>query len=182
MKEMKDEELMVRYQKYADPNAFNELFRRYKGKIYGYLRSRVTDGGACDDIFQTTFLKMHQKKQKYSDKYPFSVWIFTICRNNMLDYFRKKRPDVDINNPKVNMAVEESEPEVESKIPEYAWQALPESQKVAIQMRYQSDQPFDEIARELKTSSQNVRKLISRGIQKLRFLLKGDSLGGKQSK
>lgn len=46
--------------------------------------------------------------------------------------------------------------------------SLSEREKQIIQLRYTEDKDFDEIARTLHLTSANVRKMISRGLQKLR--------------
>ena len=50
-------------------------------------------------------------------------------------------------------------------------QKLPDSQKVALQMRYVDDKTFEEISEKLNTSSENVRQIISRGIKRLKDLI-----------
>ena len=50
-------------------------------------------------------------------------------------------------------------------------QKLPKEQKLAVQMRYVDDKTFDEIAISLNTSSMNVRKVVSRGIKRLKQLM-----------
>ncbi len=55
-----------------------------------------------------------------------------------------------------------------SSLQEVDLTALSEREKQVIELRYTEDKDFDEIARALHLSPANVRKLISRGLQKLR--------------
>jgi DNA-directed RNA polymerase specialized sigma subunit len=52
--------------------------------------------------------------------------------------------------------------------PALSLEVLPQFQKEAIELRYQKDLSFSEIAKHLETSPSNVRQLISRGIKKLK--------------
>ena len=52
---------------------------------------------------------------------------------------------------------------------------LSENEKSALKERYYSDKDFSEIAQILKTSESNTRKIISRGLKKLRVKYKGEN-------
>ena len=162
---------MMRYKDLADVKAFDELFLRYQGKIYGYLYSRVSDKALCDDVFQNTFLKLHKNKRKFSDKYPFSPWLFTICRNAMIDAFRKQgRQEIPSDEvDRLSQQVEEAPPR--HTIPDEVIDALPDNQQKAIRLRYFKEYSFEKIADELNTSAHNARQLVSRGIKKIKFIL-----------
>src|SRR5689334_1053623 len=99
-----DEKLMESYQ-LGEENAFKEIYKRHSQKIYGYLRNNVHDKNAVDDLFQTTFMKLHHSRNLYNTSYPFLSWVFTICRNSMIDHFRKVGSLQEESNP---MALEKA--------------------------------------------------------------------------
>ena len=49
---------------------------------------------------------------------------------------------------------------------------LPETQRQALEMRYVSDSTFEQIAETLNLKPTNVRQVISRGLKRLRELIK----------
>ena len=53
---------------------------------------------------------------------------------------------------------------------------LPTQQKLAVEMRYYDEKTFEEIAEALNTSPINIRKLVSRGVKRLKEIIKE---GGK---
>ena len=53
---------------------------------------------------------------------------------------------------------------------------LSEKEKIALSLRYYEEHEFLEIAQKLNTSSANARKIISRGIKKLKSALVGGDL------
>ncbi|MFH1262722.1 MAG: sigma-70 family RNA polymerase sigma factor [Pseudomonadota bacterium] len=157
-----DEELMRAYQD-GDLSAFERLYRRYSGRLYGYFVGRLSDREVAGDLFQGAFLKLHEGRHRYDPSYPFAPWLFTIARNLLTDHFRKtgKEPTVELVPESITASAEPAR-----ELP--AWKVLTEPQRQAIRLRYGEDLRFDEIARKLETTPSNVRQLVSRGIRKLR--------------
>ena len=143
--------------------AFQVLYDRHKGKVYGYLQKRLTDRDAVDDLFQSIFTKLHKSRQQYGAKFPFVKWLYTICRSELIDHLRKPRPK---EAPLVE--VETAIATVTQSFDIAGEDLLSDKEKKALQLRYESDQEFHAIAHALETSESKARKIISRGIQKLR--------------
>ena len=171
MKSRTDKELMILYQKAADEKAFDELYRRYSGRLWGYLVKRINCTSVAEDMLQTVFMTLHKNKGKFNPKYPFSSWIFTICRNVMIDTIRKnKNREVVADLEQFASATPEYSITV---IPTEALQQLPKTQRTVIQLRYLSGMSFESIAQKINKTTENVRQMTSRGIKKLRKILKG---------
>lgn len=176
--ELSDEELMAHYQA-GDFAAFEILYRRHSGKVFEYLKKKVTVD-AAQELLQETFEKLHKSRGKYNSQYPFLPWLFTISRNTLFDFFKtaetklfhsSSSSPVLLDNLVVAVA-ESHSPHDLSQILE----VLPQNQKRAIELRYLHDWSFEKIADDMKTSETNARQIISRGIKKLRATLswKGD--------
>jgi RNA polymerase sigma factor (sigma-70 family) len=167
--EHNDEELMALYQD-GNEEAFNLLYKRNSSKIYSFLLNKLRNEEAANEIFQTTFLKLHKGRHLYNKDFPFLPWLFTICRNALNDHLRKKMVNKEIFNEKAFAnAVAESEYE-SSVLP-----SLPANQQMAIELRYLNGFSFEEISQKLNTTSSNVRQLISRGTRKIKtYVLKGE--------
>ena len=162
MTTLTDEELMQAYQ-LGDQKAFEELYRRHSAKVYGFVRSKVTSERA-DDVFQAIFMKLHISRSHYDPKFPFTPWLFTVCRSVLTDSFRKQgRNREDATGETIEMASETHE-----SIEAPSLKELPSNQREAVRLRFQEDLTIDEIAKKLETSPANVRQLISRAIRKLR--------------
>lgn len=168
MADLTDEELMRSYQK-GDFKAFEVLYGRYSGKVYGYLRKRVRSG--ADDVHQAVFMKLHEARFQYKDKFKFAPWLFTITRTVMLDHFRKeKRIFRNLNIDDVEVAAPGTLEQVPMGEIE-ALQDLSDSQKKVLAMRFDQGLEFDTMAQELNTSSANIRQQVSRAVRKLRQLV-----------
>jgi RNA polymerase sigma factor (sigma-70 family) len=158
-----DEELMLAYQ-LGDENAFRELYSRHSSRLFGFLRSKVRDEVKARDIFQSTFLKLHKSRARYNPAFPFTPWLFTICRNELLDALKKERRSIEDSVAQVperpNMG-----PESQANIG-----ILNASQQQALAMRFADNSSFEEIARALETSPANARQIVSRAVRALRSL------------
>jgi RNA polymerase sigma-70 factor (ECF subfamily) len=164
-----DEKLMELYQN-GEYMAFETLFHRHQSKVYAYLHKRVHDKNVIDDLFQNIFIKFHKSKDRYSSKYPVLAWLYTISRSELLDYYKKTKQDF-VELSENHMLSESSESETTISIGEE--KSLTKDEKEAIQLRYLSDHDFEEISNRLNTSPSNVRKIVSRGLQKLRLKYAG---------
>ena len=152
LSEKTDEELMLAYQ-LGDENAFRELYSRHSGRVLGFLRARVREESKARDIFQATFLKLHRSKSRYNSSLPFVPWLFTICRNELVDAIRKERRSLEDSQAFV------PEPAVlqTAGSAEVGLSQLSEVQQKAVQLRYGDESSFDEIAKALGTSPSNAR-------------------------
>ena len=74
-----DEELMEEYKKGGEA-AFNEIYLRYKKRVYGYLMKRVK-AEQSDDLFQQVFSRLHEKRYLFKEGDPFAPWFFTLIKN-----------------------------------------------------------------------------------------------------
>jgi RNA polymerase sigma factor (sigma-70 family) len=162
LEEKSDEELMLAYQ-FGDENAFRELYARHSGRVLGFLRSKIRDESKARDVFQATFLKLHKSRSLYNSDFPFTPWLFTICRSELLDSWKKER-----------RSIEDLASEIPERVkiePETAMADLGQlnvNQRHAIEMRFRNDSSFEEIAKALETSPANARQIVSRAIRILR--------------
>ena len=91
MNDISDEDLMLRIQRADDPEAFAELFRRYRARITSYTCRLLGDADEGENLAQETFLRLLEKGGLYSYPRRFSTWLFTIARRLLLDRHRAVR-------------------------------------------------------------------------------------------
>jgi RNA polymerase sigma-70 factor (ECF subfamily) len=155
---------MLAYQ-LGDENAFRELYARHSGRVLGFLRSKVREEAKARDIFQATFLKLHKSRSLYNPAFPFTPWLFTICRNELFDALRKQKRSIEDLTAEV--------PEIAATEPDKTavdLNLLSATQRQAVEMRFADDASFEEIAKALETSPTNARQIVSRAIRALRSL------------
>ncbi len=81
---------MLAYQR-GSTAAFEELFTRYRTRLFTYFRRSVGDVMQAEDLLQTLFLRAHRAKGTYQPAAAFSTWIYTIARNLVRDALDKER-------------------------------------------------------------------------------------------
>lgn len=168
-----DEKLMTAYAN-GNMQAFEQLFARHKGRILGYLYNKLRDRDEAEEVFQTTFAKLHAARDKYREDIPFLPWIFSITRNALIDHLRRNQvyrknlvfSDESIGNA---TAVESPKTSVGNTIAGLA--TLSHRQREVLELRFDQDFSFDEIAARLQTSNGNARQMVSRAIRHLRKAL-----------
>ncbi|MCB9737336.1 MAG: RNA polymerase sigma factor [Deltaproteobacteria bacterium] len=74
----------------GERGAFEALVGHYRGSIYGFYRRNGLAPEVADDLFQDTFLRVHQHAASYAPERPFRVWLFTIAHNLLRSHWRKR--------------------------------------------------------------------------------------------
>lgn len=179
-----DEALMAAYQQ-GDPRAFELLFERYKGRLYGYFVRRLNDRELAADLFQRTFLRVHRARGDYDASRSFAAWTFGIASNLAKDEFKRRtrRPgDAPGAAPEdaPGRAAPGADPESEllsrerAARVESALAALPDSQREVIVLHKVEGLSFPEIAEALGENVEAVKSRAFRGYRALRRLLATD--------
>ena len=84
------EDLMERYVD-GDANAFNELYARHAGPLFGYLLKLTRQREQAEDLVQITFTKLHRARASYLKGAPLNPWLFAIARRSFYDEVRSQR-------------------------------------------------------------------------------------------
>ncbi|MCL2118400.1 MAG: sigma-70 family RNA polymerase sigma factor [Planctomycetaceae bacterium] len=88
---MSDEELLMAYRTEEDRVAFEELVKRYERELYNYLRHYLGNAELAEDVFQTTFFLIHQKRGLYEEGRAFRPWLYRIATNQAIDAKRRNK-------------------------------------------------------------------------------------------
>ena len=165
-KEMTDEELALLYVN-GNNKAFDELLSRIQDKIFTYIMYMVKDEDMANDLFQETFIKAITKLQNglYTDSGKFVFWVMRIAHNVIIDRYREIKgehiieptKDNDLENLRGASVLDtyrESEMvnEQVKKDVKRLMNALPETQREVVYMRFFQQMSFKEIAEETGVS------------------------------
>ncbi len=157
---LSDEQLVAAYSK-GDNQAFDTLLRRHQGRIYSYILSVVKNADVANDLFQETFMKAITtiKQGRYAESGKFLAWISRIAHNLIIDYYRQEKSENlvsaddiashDVLNRRDLCDVNIEDCMVREQISEDVRrliEALPESQREVLKMRYYGDMSFKEIS------------------------------------
>jgi len=84
-----DEQLLDAY-RHGDKSSFATLVARYQRELYHFLTRFLGDRVAAEDVFQETFLQVHQSRNQFDPARRFKPWLFTIAANKARDLMRSR--------------------------------------------------------------------------------------------
>lgn len=161
---------------------FTYIFESYYKRIYNYYYYRVQNQYLSEDLTSQLFEKVMTQISSYeSRKGNFEVWLFTIARNVLNDYFRsqKKYPWTSLDSV-LEMIAEEANPEQvicqaeETKMLLRMIKTLKEKERNIIAYKFGADLKNKEIAKLLGISEKNVSVILCRTLKKLKLKLEGE--------
>lgn len=154
---------------------FRSCFEHYSRTVYAVAFSMMKNSADANDIMQEVFLKFYQNMDKLTDEAHIRPWLITVtvntCRNTLRSGWFSKTIACDIS---AEGSYEESFGEKSELF--YAVMNLPEKERVPIHLFYYEGCSTSEIAKLLKMKESTVRVRIMRGREKLKKLLKEETV------
>ena len=168
----------------GDDEAFAELVRRYKQKVFRLAARFVRDNDDLDDICQEAFIKAYQYLNKFRGDAPFEHWITKIVVNVCYDMLRKqsrRRDDVPLESVAFGISIPQA---LEPLAGEEAWGALrsamtklrPEDRMVLTLLNLE-EKSVRETASLTGWSEANVKVRAFRARKELKRILEDDRAG-----
>ena len=160
---MSDEELMERY-KTGEEAAFNSLYEKYSGMVYGFIRKRLRPSEA-EDFYQKVWRHLHEKKDLYQNQ-PFGPWFFVLIKHLLIDEYRRlgKRSETEFTTELLEKIYNSSERMDVSEVLEQ----LPPSVRDLVEKYYLDGLSYEELEEETGLSQTGLRQRLSRAIRGLR--------------
>ena len=126
-----------------------QVYLQYSGKVTGYLQARLHNRTVAEDLCAEVFEKALRKQEGYDPKKSaVGTWIFTITRNTLIDYYRRRKPSDELDE---NMADDQELDEdllSGETLGELAaaLRKLPQQMMDIVVLRYYDGKPLTEIA------------------------------------
>lgn len=92
-----DELQLVTQARERDASAFNELVRRYEGKIFRLAQHVTQNREDAEDVLQETFLKAYEHLDQFKGDSKFYTWIVRIAVNQALMKLRRRKTDKSVS-------------------------------------------------------------------------------------
>lgn len=171
--------LMARYQA-GEFEAFDELYRLVAPRVRCFLASQVRDASRAEDVLQETFLQLHRARRSYDPAHPLMPWVMAIARHCWLMELRRarRRPtadeDVTAHEPPVRA---EAEGLAEAAALGRALGLVSPPQRQALLAHHQWGLSFREIGARLGIGEAAAKLRSSRGVRRLREILRDESVG-----
>jgi len=153
---------------------FEKYYDQFKHKIYSYLFYRSgRNQELAEDLTSEVFMKALEKFHTYRTDSSFQSWIYAIAHNHLVDYFRKKKTTVNLDDVE-NIIVSEGDVKsilrkrVAAEQVEVLLDFLSDEEKEIVLMRYQQSLAMKDIADIVDKPDTTVRVIIHRALGKLR--------------
>ena len=76
--------------KRQDPGLIDQLIVQYQHRLLRYLLYLTSNRELAEDLFQETWMRVLVRGAQYNGNARFDTWLFTIARNLVIDYRRKR--------------------------------------------------------------------------------------------
>lgn len=151
-----------------------KIYREYYDTVFKYLFCLTHDKELSEDLLQETFVRMIKNIDKFEGKSKLSSWLCEIAKNLWIDYLRKNKRKVELNeNEELNIQSEQNieneyiEREDENKVFEKI-KALDEISQKVMYLRVKGEMSFKEIGDILGKSENWARVTFYRAKQKVK--------------
>lgn len=84
------------------------LFERYQVVLYNFFLRLTRNRNASEDLVQDVFIRILKYRAGYLSQSKFAVWMFQIARNAHIDYLRKQKGDVPLDEQFVELPSREA--------------------------------------------------------------------------
>lgn len=151
----------------------DELLRRFEIPLLQYTTRIIGNDERARDVVQETFIKFQRNGSVAPDKT--ATWLFTVCRNAALNVCRKERRMMYVDEAIIEsqqdeqpMPFERMEEREASGFLMKILATLPPRQQEVLQLKFQNDLSYQEIAAITKTTANSVGVLIHTALKTLR--------------
>ena len=151
-----------------------ELLRRFEVPLLQFATRITGDPERARDVVQETFVKFQRNGASLHEAEP-ATWLFTVCRNGALNVCRKERRMMYLDEQLIESREDEQPMPFEQLEQKEAAgfllrivATLPPRQQEVIQLKFQNDLSYQQIAEITNTTANNVGVLIHTALKTLR--------------
>ena len=180
IEKLTDKEL---YRKYldGDQKSFEELVLRYKNQIIFFISRYTKNTAVAEDISQDVFVYLLLNKEQYNFQYSFKTYIFMIAKCRAINYIKKEKKIVNINELD-NLAICDKEleeviykKEKERKI-KIAMNQLKADYQVVIYLTTFEGMKYKEVAKIMNKNIGQIKSMLNRARKKLKKILEEEEI------
>src|SRR5438128_4852033 len=182
-----DTKSIARGLKHRDPQLLDLLIEQYQFRLFRYLLHLTGSRERAEDFFQETWVRVLERGHQYDGKWKFEAWLFTIARNLILDWHRRKKPEsfeslrgAEEDAPAFDLKDEKSATPLESYLNEERREGIhtslgkiPAVYREVLVLRFQEEMQLEEIAGVLSAPVSTVKSRLYRGLEALRGAMAG---------
>ena len=177
-----DLDLLHRYTRHDAEDAFAEIVRRHLDLVYSAALRQVRSPQLAEEVAQSAFTDLARQAHRLAPDTVLTAWLYQVTRRTAIDVVRREarrhlREQIATEMNALN-ATAADWTHVEPLLDE-AVQALDETDRAAVLLRYFENQSLREVGQTLGTSEDAAQKRVSRAVERLRdfFAKRGVTVG-----
>ena len=177
-----DLELLARYTRQHAEDAFAELVQRHLGLVYSAALRQVRSPQLAEEVAQSVFIDFARNAARLKPDTILTAWLYQVARRTAIDVVRREasrqlREQIATEMNAVN-ATDADWTRIEPLLEE-AMDALDDTDRAAILLRYFENNSLREVGAMLGTSEDTAQKRVSRAVERLRefFAKRGITVG-----
>lgn len=153
----------------GDLDAFEEVFREFQGRVYGWIVRLVREPSVAEDLTIETFWRIYKNRRRFDTQRDFGAWAYRIAVNAALSHLRQ-RPGMAQLDGDVPQAVRVNPAEQSEKRESIrsALLSLPPRFQLVATMALIEERSHREIAEALEISTGTVKSRLFRATRLLR--------------
>jgi RNA polymerase sigma-70 factor, ECF subfamily len=161
-----DADLLSRFV-HGDQTAFEQLFRRFEGDVYGWIMRIVRDPSAADDVLVEAFWRAYRGRAHFDPVRSFGAWMRRIATNAALDQLRSTRRRAWHSTADTLPTPQGSDPDTHDAIA-LAFRRLPPDLQTVAALALIEEEPYADIADALGVPVGTVKSRVFRATRLLR--------------
>lgn len=173
-----EESALIKRMQDGDITAFDEVFARYRRRLFAYVQGVVHDASCAEDVVQDCFVILAKKIGSVRPSRGLSGWLFRVAHNRAIDLIRKRREllpgdeiieqvlhegNEPVPTPDAGMIGAERNVRLSALM-----DRLPTTERDVLMMRFYGDLKFREIAAAKRLPLGTVLWQANRGLRRLR--------------
>ncbi|MBI4085381.1 MAG: sigma-70 family RNA polymerase sigma factor [Candidatus Liptonbacteria bacterium] len=159
-------------------SAFGLLYDHYQPKIYRFILIKIGRREDAEDLTHQVFLNAWQSISNYKDLgFPFSSWLYRIARNQVIDKYRTKKREIDIEKVEaeyfsdLGLNEESIEGKIRIELVMEAVKTLKQDYQDVLIMRFVEDLSIKEVAATIEKTEGAVKLMQHRAVKELKKIL-----------
>jgi RNA polymerase sigma-70 factor, ECF subfamily len=179
-----DAKALARGLQRRDPDLLDHLIEQYQFRLFRYLLHLTANRERAEDFFQETWLRVLERGYQYDGKWKFEAWLFTIARNLVLDWHRRKKPqsidslagseehaEFDLKDENSASPLEQFLHSEEDFGVRQSLEKVPAIYREVLVLRFQEEMQLDEIAGVTGAPVSTVKSRLYRGLNALKVAM-----------
>ena len=166
--------------KSGDVDAFEDIFRKYNGKVYHFALATLYDKSLAEDITQNVFISIWEHRRDITSEKNFQAYLYTIAKNMVYRETEKMILAFRYQDYVTQLLLDEKDFSTEETIDAHSLEEvilrlidkLPEARRKIFLLHFTEDLSNKEIAKRLSISEKNVEMQVRRSLNYLQRHLK----------